>query len=90
MMYGTEISNKIKLRLTVLNAAPNLAAVPKTKPERCHALKGKKTGQYAIDLKHPYRLIFRPDHDPLPKNEEGQLDLARITRIKIISVEDYH
>ena len=89
-MYGTEISNKIKLRLTVLNAAPNLAAVPTTKPERCHSLKGNRMGQYAIDLKHPYRLIFCPDHDPLPKNEEGQLDLTRITRIKIISVEDYH
>ena len=25
---------------------------------RCHALKGNRKGQYAVDLEHPYRLVF--------------------------------
>lgn len=86
----SENSKKIKLRMTLLSAASNLAEVPIDKPARCHALKGNKTGQFAVDLKHPYRLVFCPDHDPLPETEEGHLDLTQVTGIKILSVEDYH
>ena len=25
---------------------------------RCHTLKGNRKGQYAMDLVHPYRLVF--------------------------------
>lgn len=25
---------------------------------RCHPLKGNRKGQYAMDLVHPYRLVF--------------------------------
>ena len=25
---------------------------------RCHELKGDRKGQYAVDLEHPYRLVF--------------------------------
>ncbi len=77
-------------RMAVLSAVSNLSEVPTNKPERCHPLKGKMRGQYAVDLKHPYRLVFFPDHNPLPETKEGQLDLSRITGIKILSVEDYH
>lgn len=88
--YGNETAKKIKLRMAVLSAAPTLAQVPTTKPDRCHALQGKRKGQYAVDLKHPHRLVFCPDHNPLPKTEEGHLDLTQVTCITILSVEDYH
>jgi len=89
-VYGKENSRKIKNRIAVLIAAINLSDVPKEKPERCHALKGDRLGQFAVDLKHPRRIVFCPDHETVPKTEEGHLDLTQVTCIKILSVEDYH
>ncbi len=89
-VYGNENSKKIKNRMAVLSAAINLSEVPGDKPERCHALKGDRLGQFALDLKHPKRMVFCPDYETLPKTEEGQLDLTQVTCIKILSVEDYH
>lgn len=88
--YGNENARIIMRRMIVLDAAPSLAEVPLIRPDRCHALQGQRQGQYAVDLKQPYRLIFSPDHNPLPETKEGQLDLTQVTCIKILSVEDYH
>ena len=30
---------------------------------RCHSLIGKRKGQYAMDLTHPYRLVFIKEDD---------------------------
>jgi len=43
-----------------------------------------------MDLDGPYRLIFEPAHDPLPLDENGSLDWARVTAIRILLIEDYH
>ena len=45
---------------------------------------------FALDISKNYRLVFEPNHKPLPKNKDGGLDLTRITSIKILRVEDYH
>lgn len=44
---------------------------------RCHLLKGKRKGQYAMDLVHPYRLIFE-------KIDE------EIRIVMVIEITDYH
>jgi len=80
--YG-EQSKKIQLRLAVLKASPNLASVPKGKPERCHELKGERKGTFAVDLIHPYRLLFEPLGNPASSME-------KVTSIRILGVEDYH
>lgn len=36
------------------------------------------------------RLVFRPNHDPVPLKTDGGIDLEHITSITIMSVEDYH
>ncbi|MEJ2039194.1 MAG: hypothetical protein P8X55_09700 [Desulfosarcinaceae bacterium] len=51
---------------------------------------GKRAGQLLVDLDHPYRLIFIPDHEQVPGLEDGGLDWARVTAIKILGVEDTH
>jgi len=89
-VYGQENSRKIKLRMTVLHAAAHLGEVPAEKPIRCHALHGQRKGQFAVDLKHPFRLVFSPNHDPLPETADGNIDLSQVTCLKILSVEDYH
>ena len=77
-------------RMSVLRAAANLDQVPYKKPERRHELSGKRKGTFAVDLKHPFRLLFRPNHDPVPLKEDGGIELKLITSIEIIGVEDNH
>ena len=52
--------------------------------------KGKRSGKLSVDLDHPYRLIFIPDHDPVPRRDDGGLDWSQVTTIKIVGVEDTH
>lgn len=88
--YGTENAGKIKQRLGVLQAANCLEEVTVLPPERRHELIGNRKGHFAVDLKHPPRPIFEPNHDPLPRKADGGLDLKKINAIIIIEVEDYH
>ena len=49
-----------------------------------------RQGQLAVDLVHPKRLVFEPDHDPLPTNAAGGLDWSQVTAIVIVEIVDYH
>lgn len=80
----------IKIRMAVLQAATTLAQVPTTPPDRCHQLHGDRDEQFAVDLVHPRRLVFKPDHEPVPRREDGGIDLAKVTAIEIIEMVDYH
>jgi proteic killer suppression protein len=88
--YGPENAAKIQRRMAVLMAASCLDEVPANPPERRHELVSNRKGQFAVDLKHPQRLIFEPNHDPLPLKPDGGLDLKKIKAVTIIEVEDYH
>jgi toxin HigB-1 len=88
--YGTENAKRIKLRMAVLMAANCLEEVPTHPPERRHELSGARKGQFAVDLKHPFRLIFQPNHNPLPRKADGGVDSRKISAVTIIEVEDYH
>ena len=77
-------------RLAVLANAPTLAAVPHTPPDRRHQLTGDREGQYAVDLDHQNRLIYVPNHDPVPRLNDGGIDIDRVTAITIMEVTDYH
>jgi len=59
-------------------------------PERKHELKVDRKGKFTVDLKQPYRLIFKPNHRPLPRKDDGGIDIKRVTFITILGVEDYH
>ena len=88
--YGKENGRIIMRRMMVLKSALSLNEVATRKPDRRHELKGKKHGQFAVYLKHPFRLIFKPNYDPLPLKANGEIDFENIKSIKILSVEDYH
>lgn len=88
--FGAEKAAVLKKRMTFLKAANNLYQVPITPPFRRHQLKGNYAGCFSVDLKQPYRLIFKPANNPLPRLDDEGLDLTRVTDIEIISVEDYH
>ena len=88
--YGDENARLIMRRMMVLANAPTLADVPHHPPERRHELVGSRKGQFAVDVKHPRRIVFEPAHDPVPRKDDGGIDLPQITSIRILSVEDYH
>lgn len=88
--YGAHMARTIAMRMAVLANAGNLSMVPVTKPERRHQLEGKRTGQFAVDLVHPQRLVFAPDHDPVPRREDGGIDIKQVSAVRIIEVVDYH
>lgn len=88
--FGQQMADRIVARLYLLIEVETLADVPTINPERCHQLSGDRLGQFAVDLKHPFRLVFEPDHDPVPTKDDGSIDRESIDRIEIIEVTDYH
>jgi proteic killer suppression protein len=90
--YGERQARKIRNRMAALRAAETLGDFwpPYHKPERCHELTGDRAGQLSMDLEHPYRLIFRPTHNPLPTKPDGGLDWFQVTAIEILGMEDTH
>lgn len=67
----------IQIRIAQIQSADNTESLIKGKVGRCHALKGGRAGQYAMDLVHPYRLVF-----------EKLGDVIQIARI--VEIVDYH
>lgn len=87
--YGERMAKVIRTRLADLAAADNLE-VMKVLPGRCHSLTGNWIGHFALDLVHPYRLVFRPTDDPLPLRESGDLDWSLVRKVEIVGIVDYH
>ena len=87
--HGDRMARRIMTRLAVLREAPTLSMVPTLPPNRRHQLHGKRAGQYAVDLIHPYRLIFEPADTPARK-AGGEMNADEVTAITIIEVIDYH
>lgn len=90
--HGALRAKKLKIVLFQLRAAPNLGifAPPMSPPHRCHELTGNLKGKLTVDLDHPYRLVFVPNHEPLPQRPEGGLDWKLVTAIEIKGIEDTH
>lgn len=88
--WGPEFARQLARRLTELRAADSLADIALLPQARCHELVNNRKGQLAVDLKHPFRLIFVPCHDPIPRKSDGGVDWTRVTAVCIIGVEDYH
>ena len=75
--YGENIAEKIHLRVMQIEAAESVEFMMSHNIGRCHKLKNNRKGEYAVDLAHPYRLVFEV------KGEE--IEIA-----KILEVVDYH
>lgn len=88
--WGLQMAEKLRQRLFELAAADTLDDVPRVPPPRCHELTADLKGKLAVDLVHPYRLVFAPDHDPRPEMADGGLDWTQVTEIVVEAVIDYH
>ncbi len=92
--YGEPMAKKIAARLQALTSAETLADFwpAKSGPERCHELIGDMSGIFSMDVKQPYRLLFK---DASPATEEtqtheGKEKWLRITAVEILGIEDTH
>ena len=91
--FGADMTKKLMLRLNALRAADSLADFwpPQSGPERCHELKGDRAGAFSIDLKQPYRLLFRPVEPASTQDRsDEQQRWKSITSIDIFGIEDTH
>lgn len=90
-IYGVLCAKALQRRLNALSAADNLSVFAlNTPPHYCHPLRGKRAGQYAMRLYDKYRLIFVPDHDPVPQHPHGGIDTTHVTAIRIIEVSEHY
>lgn len=89
-LWGTDNARKIRTRMSELMAAGNLSEIPYVPPARLHALTGNREGEFSVTVKEPFRIIFEPYHDPVPKTSDGGIDKAFVTQILIIEVVNYH
>lgn len=88
--FGPDGAKKVMARMSLFKSANNLSEVPSLPPERRHPLIGQRAGQFAVDIKQPYRIIFEPTIKPVPELTTGGPDMTKITEITILEVEDYH
>jgi len=88
--WGDQYAYRVIQRLDGLKAANSLEDVSHLPPPRCHELDGQRKGQFAVTTKDPARLIFKPDHAPVPLKTDGGIDRSQVTCILILEVEDYH
>ncbi len=56
--YGKEMAEKIYMRIRQIRATDTVQLMMEYRVGRCHPLSGNRSGQYAVDLVHPYRLVF--------------------------------
>lgn len=75
--YGEENAQKIHMRIDEISATPNVETMIQYHIGRCHKLKGNRSNQYAVDLAHPYRMVFT-------------VNGTTIQIAKIIEIVDYH
>lgn len=88
--FGAKRAERLKQRLDELHAAEVLADMRTLPQARCHVLTQDRKGQLAVNLDHPYRLIFEPANRPVPKLPDGGIDWGRVTAVKVLEITDYH
>ncbi|MCQ2400755.1 MAG: type II toxin-antitoxin system RelE/ParE family toxin [Lachnospiraceae bacterium] len=75
--YGTQMAEKIDMRIGEISAADTVEMMVQFHIGRCHTLTQNRKGQYAVDLVHPYRLVFEKHGD--------EIQIAHI-----LEIVDYH
>lgn len=88
--YGTR-AKLVNIRLEELASAKNLETMRNITKANCHELSGNRQGELTVDISGNHRIIFIPDHDPIPLKPDGGMDWLGIAQIIITEIgEDYH
>lgn len=71
------MAEKIDMRIGEISAADTVEMMIQFHIGRCHPLRQNRKGQYAVDLVHPYRLVF--------EKHGNKIQIANI-----FEIVDYH
>ena len=74
--HGLQMAEKIQLRIKQIKASDSVEQMVQYNIGRCHPLRGNRENQYAVDLIHPYRLIFKKNGSNI--------------QVLVIEITDYH
>ena len=83
--YGTR-AKLVNQRKSELQAAPSLETMKSIPAANCHELKGGLKGKLAVDISGNHRIIFAPNHDPIPTKKDGGRDWFIVTDITITEI----
>lgn len=75
--HGRIMADLVHRRIDQIRAAESVEMLVEWRIGECHPLKGNRIGQYAMDLKQPYRLVFE------------KVDEDRVV-VKVLEIVDYH
>ena len=82
--YYSDDYQRIKNRLSEMQAAKSLAEIPESPPPRRHKLNGNYKDLWGINYSKNDRFVIRPVGD------FNINDLSSIEEIEIVKMEDYH
>lgn len=82
--YGLEVARKLRARLADLLAAPNCDEIVTGNPLPTNGVSPK----LAITLWKGYRMIFSVNHPQCPKRSNGNIDWSRVTRLRLVKIEN--
>ena len=68
----------------------DLRHLPKGPPDWLEQLTGDRDEQFSVSLTKNWRLVFVADHNPIPRRDDGGIDLEQVTAIRLLEVVDYH
>ena len=75
--YGTNMAEKIDQRIGEITASDTVEFMIQFRIGRCYPLHNNRKGQYAVELVHPYRLVF-------------EINGNEIQIANIMEIIDYH
>lgn len=86
---GGDAGKELRSRLDDLAAATCLEDLRKA-AGRLEELTGSRKGQLSMRLDEKLRLVFSPDHVPVPVRPDGGLDWTAVSAVLVEEVVDYH
>ena len=85
--WGERRAAVVRRRIAQMMAADNLAVLSTLPP--LDLMAGEQPDEFLIDALSPYRLVFAPWHDPIPRRVDGGLDLEQVTTLRILAVKEH-
>ena len=85
---GADSARKLQSRHSDMEAAASVEELPPL--GNPHPLSGDRKGQFSIGLAGGVRLVFEPDHNPVPRRVDLGVDWRRVTEVRIVFIGDYH
>ena len=84
---GAEAAKKLMLRLQQIEALTTVNELELGNP---HPLTGDRLGQFSLTISGAKRLVFKPNHYPIPCHTDGGINWSQVNKVTIVFIGDYH